>query len=122
MPLHAAYSTSCKRLLCPRGAFAKAEDLAQLGRNVPGAEDVVDADDLRAYPPSGSPSLFLGWQDDFGDVSLNVVEGGQQHVLRLHAIRFDVAVAYELEGRIDRLQAGQIVRALLAGSLPRARS
>ena len=100
------------------------EHVPQVRAHVPGAVHVVDAEDLLLRVDAHAHLArvrFVAHDDDLGHVLLHVVEGRQEHVLGLDALRVDVAVADGLEDLVDDLELrevvghGGVVRGAVAG-------
>ena len=88
------------------------EGVAEVGAHVPRADDVIDAELLLLGVDSDlhlrGVVLFAG-DDDLRHVLLDVVEGRQEHLLRLHSLGVDVPIADRLEDFVDDFELREVV-------------
>ena len=125
MPLQAAYSTSRRSTSrATQAVLQECEHVAQVGAHVPRAAHVVDAETplLRVDADAHVGGIgVVANDDDLRDVLLHVVERREEHLLRLDALRIDVAVADGLEDLVHDLELREIVRCgrMLGGDVRR---
>ncbi len=92
----------------------KREDFPELGRYVPRPLHVAHIELLlvRSNPYRDLILSGVPQDDDLGDVPLDEVEGGQQHLLGFHAVWIDVLVANGLDRGGYGLELGEVVGGL----------
>ena len=96
-----------------QAVLQEGEDVAEARAHVPGALHVVDAELLllRVDPHlHGGRSLVVD-DDDLGALPLDRVQRRQEHLLRLHALRVDVAVADRLQHLVHDAELREVVGA-----------